>query len=601
VASLAAIMMGLARVLGAARWVGFLMAMVSALLMIPFVGPSPPIVRAAVMICVVLTGRWLGRGRDQWQVLGLAAVVVLALNPFAVFDVGFQLSFAAFVGMLGLLGPLERGLRRLPDGIRSNVAVSIAASAGTAPISLAVFDQTSLVSPLANLLVVPTLPAVTGLGMASAFLGFAWSGMSIVLDALASLPMMWTIQVSRLMAVAPVLSVADLGRALFAVAIGLVTLPAALALAGHAVRPPPWARFSRAMRSLIWIRAHRPGNRRLAATLSMLLVLAGMAVGTGAYPAMVRGWEALETLAPGRGWPDQVQVRVLDIGQGNAVLVRTPQHHALLFDGGPAGCGLGGRLRDLGVRTLDLVVISHPHADHFAGLLESLDGLEVDTLIDQVRVVPAGDPAASTGGQSAAGEAVAASAQAAGEEAGEAGDYLRMRRDLAGDGCRYVLAATGHSVKVDGLLVRFYAPLLPLVLASGPDPWSVRGGEPSGDELNAASLVAVVSFGEVDVLIPGDAEAEVLERYDLPPCELVVVPHHGSRNAVTEPLLAALEARAAVVSVGEGNYFGHPDAGTMALLQKTIGTVFRTDLAGWVSCTMNEDRMLITSERTSNR
>jgi len=145
VASLAAIMMGLARVLGAARWVGFLMAMVSALLMIPFVGPSPPIVRAAVMICVVLTGRWLGRGRDQWQVLGLAAVVVLALNPFAVFDVGFQLSFAAFVGMLALLGPLERGLRRLPDGIRSNVAVSIAASAGTAPISLAVFDQTSLV------------------------------------------------------------------------------------------------------------------------------------------------------------------------------------------------------------------------------------------------------------------------------------------------------------------------------------------------------------------------------------------------------------------------------------------------------------------------
>ena len=133
VASLAAIMIGLARLLRAPRWVGFLAAAATAVLIIPFVGASPPIIRSAVMIVVVLTGYWVGRGRDQWQVLGLAAVLVLALNPFALFDVGFQLSFAAFVGMLILLGPLQKLFRRLPAAIGSNVAVSVAASLGHGP------------------------------------------------------------------------------------------------------------------------------------------------------------------------------------------------------------------------------------------------------------------------------------------------------------------------------------------------------------------------------------------------------------------------------------------------------------------------------------
>ena len=103
---------------------------------------------------------------------------------------------------------------------------------------------------------------------------------------------------------------------------------------------------------------------------------------------------------------------MLDVGQGNAVLVRTPEGHALLFDGGPEGCGLEGQLRTLGVKQLDVVVISHPHADHFAGLLEALDGVEVQTLIDQVQEVAAG-----AGGAAGAGSA--------GSE--EAASYLRLR------------------------------------------------------------------------------------------------------------------------------------------------------------------------------
>ncbi len=590
VASLAAIMIGLARLARAARWVGFVLAGGAALLMIPFVGASPPIIRAAAMICVVLTGRWVGRGRDQWQVLAFAAVVVLGLNPFALFDVGFQLSFAAFLGMLLLLGPVQRALKRLPDGIASNVAVSVAASVGTAPVALVVFDQTSLVSPLANLLVVPALPLVTGLGMASVLLGLVWNGFSSALDTLASLPMMWAVQVSRLMAVAPVLEAGHAGRALLAMTMGAVVLPGALAVTGRVVRTPFDVPLPLFRGSVGWLRAHRPRNRRLAAATGVVIVAVGLVTGALAYTPVAGAWGALQAAAHGRGWPDQVEVRVLDIGQGNAVLVRTPGHHALLFDGGPAGRDLAGQLRGLGVRKLDLVVISHPHADHFAGLLEDIDDLDVEALVDQVQVISSAEWAAASGDTRAG--------PAAGGSGTEAGEYLRLRHQLAEDGCRYVFAQTGYSLDVGGVSIRLFAPTRPLVMVDGSDPWAARGGEPSGDELNGASVVAVISVGSIDVLIPGDAEAEVLRRYHLPPTEAVVVPHHGSRGAVSEVLLREWGTQAAFISSGEGNSFGHPSADTVSLLEESVATVLRTDTVGWVSCTVNGDQMTITTERT---
>ena len=115
-------------------------------------------------------------------------------------------------------------------------------------------------------------------------------------------------------------------------------------------------------------------------------------------------------------------MRILDAGQGNAVLVRTPEHHALLFDGGPADCDLARQLRSLGVRRLDAVVLSHPHADHFAGLLQSLDAVEVVTLIHDVQVgAPAARAPPGGSGAAEAGE---------GSDSGTAarqGDEARLR------------------------------------------------------------------------------------------------------------------------------------------------------------------------------
>jgi competence protein ComEC len=596
VASIAAIMIGLARLARAPRGVGFALAAAAALLMIPLVGASPPIIRSAVMIVVVLAGRWAGRGRDQWQVLALAAMVVLALNPFAVFDVGFQLSFSAFAGMLALVRPLQRLLTRVPDAVGSNLAVSVAATLGTAPVSMVVFGKTSLVSPLANLLVVPLLPAVTGLGMASVFLGFAWTGFSTGLDTLASIPMTWTVLVSRFLAVAPVMGVADLGRALFAMGAGVALLPASLALTGRSVGTPFNVALPLFKRSTLWLRAHRPRGRSRAAALGIALLLSGLALGGAAYSPILGGLEELRTRASGNGWPDRVEVRVLDVGQGNAVLVRTPQRHALLFDGGPAGCDLGKQLRKLGVRRLDLLVISHPHADHFAGLLESIEGLDVGMLVDHTEVISRAGPT----GSSSVGEPEKPEVRGVSGGA-EAAQYLGLRGKLAGDGCRYLLAHTGSSIRVDGVLARFFAPARPLAMCDGAEPWENRSGPPSGEELNGASLVAVLSVGGADVLLPGDAEADVLQKYKLPPTDVMLVPHHGSRGAVSDRLLADLGVKVACISVGADNSFGHPYPATVSGLEGTVGTVLRTDVSGWVSCTLNGDEMAITTERTPAR
>ncbi len=582
VASLAAIMLGLARLCRLSRGVGYLLAALAAALMIPFAGASPPVTRAVAMILVVLAGRWVGRGRDQWQVLGLAACVVLALNPLGLFDVGFQLSFGAFGGMLALSARLQRRLQRLPAGVASNLAVSMAASLGTAPVSLLVFGQTSLVGALANVLVIPVLPVITGLGMAAVLGGRVWSGLSSVLDWMVAPATAWTVEVSRLFAVAPVLRMEDLGRALGATAAGLLVLPLALALAGRVIRPPcraplPWFR-----RSLRWVYGRRPKRHGLGVAAGVMVVISALIVGMSVYAPLSHAFQSASVAWAARGWPERVEVRVLDVGQGNAVLVRTPGRHALLFDGGPAGCELGRQLTALGVRRLDVVVISHPHADHFAGLLECVDEIEVGTLVDQTQLVEeAGEMTVSEQGTGAR----------------EAQDYLALRRRVAERGADYLLARGGSSVEVDGVRVGFFASPRPLAMLDGADPWGSRASPPGGEELNAGSLVALLCYGEAEFLLPGDAEAGVLEQFDLPPADVLVVPHHGSRGACSAGLLRELGLKAAAVSVGEHNSFGHPDATILALLEQEVGSLARTDRAGWVCYTSDGKELVLTTER----
>jgi len=612
VASLVAVMMILASLFRLPARVGLVLGAAAALFMVPLVGASPPIVRATAMVLVLLVGRLMGRRRDSWQALSLAAVVVLGLDPNAVFEVGFQLSFAALTGILALSSRLQHRLRRLPHPVAAGLAVSLAASLGTTPVSLLVFGRASLVGPLANLLVVPLLPLITGLGMASAVLGFVWTGFSVGLDALVSVPVYWVVLVSRVCSLVPVLGRGQVGALLLAVGCSLAALPAALALCGMQVCLPlrtPLEKRLNDSRLLKWLRAHRPRRRRVALVSAAAVVIAAFSWGGFLLPLAAQEAKSVVLRAVGEGWPDGVEVRVLDVGQGNAVLVRTPGHKALLFDGGPRGCRLRDQLVSLGVSRLEVVVISHPHLDHFGGLAEVLDGLHLGVLVDNVVVEGAaghepedreGVRGASTGqSQSTTPERAISSRWTTGSASErEAAMYVEMRESLREKGVQVATVASSWTLEVDGVTVRFFAPHRPLVIMAGAHPWQARGGPPSGEELNASSLVALLTVGQTDFLLPGDAEAEVLERYQLPSsCEVLVVPHHGSRGAVSPSLLGKVGASLAIITVGSNNSFGHPDAATLGLLQEAVPLTLRTDHCGWVSCAVVNDTIRVRSER----
>ncbi|HZK49785.1 MAG TPA: ComEC/Rec2 family competence protein, partial [Thermoleophilia bacterium] len=343
-------------------------------------GAGPSVTRAAVMVIVVLAARFAGRGRDTWSALGLAAVVVLAREPGAVAGPGFQLSFSAVAALLCLTRPLESRLRaRLPEGLATAAAVSLAAGIGTAPVSLLTFGQVSLVGVFANPLAVPVVPLIMALGFGSVAAGFLSLSVSGALNTVSGVLVGWVSAVSTLMAKAPVMTWANAASVIMGVSGAL--------LCGRMAARYRGSRGSRMMKA----GSLHPAARVMAG-LAGALLLGVLPLGTSAAASRATVWWAA------RDWPTVGEARVIDVGEGSALLVRSPDGVSVLVDGGPAGSGLLGDLQRLGVSRLDVLVVSHPHADHFAGLAEVVERMPVGLFVDHVEEVsPPGGVAAGMG------------------------------------------------------------------------------------------------------------------------------------------------------------------------------------------------------------
>jgi competence protein ComEC len=504
---------------------------------VPLAGAGPSIQRAGIMGALSVLATLAGRRASRLYALAIAAVVLLVLEPGIAADVGWQLSFAAVLGILLLARPVRaaiaarigtRGWRRpLADG----AAMTIAAGLATAPLIAFHFEAISTMTLIANLLALPAVAPAMWLGMLSATAGQVPGVPVEALNALNAPLLAYIAQIA-----------AWCGRPSWAylhVRLGAGGLVASYL--GMAAAATLALRFAR-LRRLEGLRRPKPsdGPRRGARLLSSAhrqrLVSLGIAVVALAL--------VLWTFGSGAGaagnLPAGLRISVLDVGQGDAILLQPRRAPAVLVDGGPPGDGLLAKLHAAGVERLGAAIVTHDQADHAGGIHELLGEMPVGQLLY-----------------------------------GVLGHRIRSESLAAGVSDRR--AARGTELRSGRLRLDVLWPPAELLVGSH------RGEDP-----NRLAIVVVARWRGFSMLLTADAEAEATPL-DPGPIDVLKVAHHGSDDAGLGDLLDRIRPRLAIISVGADNPFGHPTEATLATLDAHGVPVMRTDRDGTIAIDVSRD------------
>jgi competence protein ComEC len=524
-----------------------------------FVGASAAVLRAALMGILYLWGRYLGRTTFAPVSLAAAAIVMTALNPYTLWDVGFQLSFAATIGLVLYTDPLEKAFERVLTRVTSveraqrivgliseALLVTLAAQITTTPLLLAYFGRLSIVTLLTNLLILPVQAWLMIAGGIATLLGLVVRPLGQVIGWVAWVFLTYTIEMVRLTARVPFASVPVRVD-------GWMVWGTYVLLGGLTW----WLAQPQERRDVLWNKLKKPGfsgktwflpareTKALAGAAGLLLVLGFFA------------W---------RGLPDgRLHVTFLDVGQGDAIFVQTPSGRQVLVDGGPSETVLLaqlGRQMPFWDRTLDVMVLTHPDSDHITGLMPVLERYQVDTVIFRDLEL-----------ESEVYEYWLKSLEAEGATVYQGETGLRLVLDEGADASR---------------------PLEMVVLHPGPELVGGRAGN-----TNNNSVVTKLTYGQVSVLLPGDIEEEVEHRLVADGATLastvLKAAHHGSCTSTTQEFLDAVAPEVVVISVGADNDFGHP---CTEVLERLEGLpAYRTDEQGVVEVITDGAQVWVETER----
>lgn len=533
----------------------------AALLAIPLVvffvfltGASPSVMRAGLMAVLVLAGDLLRRERDALNTLGAACFFLLLWGPGLLFDLGFQFSVMATLGILLFARPIERWLaprlqwafgEKLGGWLAAGLSVTFAAQVLVEPISLHNFGAFSAVAPLANLLVLAFLEPIVNVGTVSVLIGLVLPWVAWLLN--------WVVRCGLWLLVFVVKATSAIPYAFLEPGhlsgIWVIAWYACVAV----VAAPTLRRalLGRSHQAANWWRRSTGQTRRTAAA-ALALILA-------------TGWTWRLALADA---PDTLVITFLDVGQGDAILIRAPGGRHMLVDTGPASApdlAKGRQGYDAGeevvvpymvregVERLDYVLLTHPHQDHAGGLAAVLEAMPVGTLLEPRF------PYDTQGYRD--GLAVA-------ERKG-----IPIWRPTAGESFKL-----GRQVTLEVL---------------HPRTQFITGTR--SDE-NSNSVVLRLRYRQISVLLTGDME-EVVEAHMLAAgvplqADLLKVSHHGSEYSTSTAFLQAVRPTWAVISAGAGNLFGHPDRATLQRLEAQGVGIYRTDRHG--SVTMKSDGYSLT-------
>ncbi|MGZ8514470.1 MAG: ComEC/Rec2 family competence protein, partial [Candidatus Limnocylindrales bacterium] len=525
---------------------------------VAFAGASASVVRAALMAGVVLLARETGRAGRAAAALGWAAVLLLLADPRLIGDAGFQLSSLATAGLIAWATPLTDwiesiGHGRVPHWLAESLGVSLAAQAATLPVVLVSFGRLAILAPAVNLVVVPLVAPAMAVGLVAMAGGaLVMMGAPAALGAVLAAPG-WVLL-----------------RILDALVVGAASVPfaslnltppldvAAAAVSTGGLLGLTWWRHRRRGRgsrpagplpaaapSTSPPRRHVPSTGRATQRAATLALVIAVAVVGGVVVAR-------PTTVP--------RVTILDVGQGDGILVEGSRGGRLLVDGGPDPgrllVALDGHIPPWD-RRIDTLILTHPHEDHVAGLALLLDRYHVGRVFEPGMVGPG---------------------------PGYAAWVARLARSDAP--VRGGIAA-GDRLQVDEIALRVLWPIRGQVPPRPPD---------GGTGINNVSIVLLGQVGSRRFLLMGDVEQAIdpqLLAEGLPHVDLLKVAHHGSKTATTQPFVDAVRPRVAVASAGAGNPYGHPAKATLDRLAAAGARVLRTDRDGTVVVSFEPSGMTV--------
>ena len=467
---------------------------ISLIAFIALVRPSPSVLRAAAMAAVLLVAQGTKKGRDSLPALGFAMAAVVVVDPWQARDAGFALSVLATAGLL-LFAPvlIEKLSIHLPGKLAQALAPPIAATVFCSPIIVALSGYLAPMSVIANLLAAPFVAPITIVGfIAALFSPFA-----------------------------PLLST---------VLIWFIRFPAgAIALIAHWASSFPVLTLQSGKIGFLIIASFTLGSWLFKKWFKYIIVFTLVILISITW---LQRW-------PGGDW----QVANCDIGQGDSMVINLGNHQGIVIDVGPDPVAEDRCLKALGINEIPLLILSHFHADHVAGLPGAIKNRAVGQVWVSVNSAPLVESAMAQSALS---------------------------------GVEMIKAVRGMSARVGPLTINV---LWPTLSATS---FEEMPGE--GSQINNSSIATLITSDAFSIFAGGDLEPPVQEILvkDVGPVDIYKVCHHGSRYQDLA-FMSALHPRISIISVGAGNTYGHPAVQTLQALARLGSEVLRTDIDGAIA------------------
>ncbi len=485
---------------------------------------QPSVVRAGLMGLAALVAILFSRRGDAFPALAAAAMAILVVEPAALFSIGFQLSFAATIAILIFTPKLETAFRAKHGGLGAAASLTLAAQLGVAPLLILYFGQLSLISITANVLVSPAISPATILGLLITLAGAVSIGLARVVAVIAEPCLAYIAGTARYFAGWPFASISLTPISAPYVAAYYVLL--GLAYIGL-VRYNDWRSTKATINDF--------PNRRFARTTTVSIILASFVVG-------LFGCQAVKSKPP-----PGLRAVFIDVGQGDATLIQAEDGATVLIDGGPEPERITTVLKSYGIKTIDLMIVTHAHSDHVGGLESVIEDLSI-----KKTVLPEGSSAQK--------------------------QYRRIVKVLERNRVESATGRQGQDYAVGKYLKAS-------ILSPDEATLNITGADES-DDANNRAVVTLIQYKKIKLMLAADielsTEQSLIDDQDIEDVDVLKVPHHGSKNGANARFIEATQPEIAVISVGARNPFHHPAPSTLTKLRQVGAAVYRTDKNGSV-------------------